>query len=118
MADYITVKNYSNIGEMKIYRSVFESIALNALKNVSGVKLIDKITKSKKVDKVLLMLYKPLRVTFRKNGRVDIDLTIVISNTSNPNEVCERIQEEINNDLITYLDSVPFSINLKIVGIE
>lgn len=118
MADYITVKNYSNIGEMKIYRKVFESIALDALHNVSGAKIIDKITNHKRVDKVLFAVYKPLRVSFRKSGAVDIDVDLKIINSSNPSDVCEKIQEEINNALITYLDSVPFSINLKIAGIE
>ena len=83
MASYVNVAKTSR-GKLAISRSVFEKIATNATNEVIGAKVEDKIkVKNKTIKKVLATWFKPVRVTFKKNGDVDVDIAISLSKNAN-----------------------------------
>ena len=116
MADYIQVQNYSKSGDLYISRKIFEKIAADAIKNVPGV-LLKPRSKAPK-NRVSAHLSRPIRISFRKNGRVDVDIDISLIKGAKAEQVCLLIQEEVSNSLLAYTESVPFNINVKVVELE
>ncbi len=110
MAEYVYIQNYTKRGNLAISTSVFDQIVTTVAERMSGVKL-----KSKGKSK--FSLRKPSH-TEVKNGRINTDIEVVLSKDSNVNEVCLQLQEEIADALTSMTEFIPFSINVKVVGIE
>lgn len=114
MADYVYIKNSSSDGDLAISRRVFEELATEAVDKVIGAS----VTTLKSKNKILVKLYHPVKVTFHKNGQVEIKISITIKKGINANKVCLDIQEEVANSLLVYTESVPFDIQIKIASIS
>lgn len=110
MAEYVYVQNYAKRGNLAISTNVFDQIVSITIDKINGVKL-----KSK--GKSLFSLSRPTHSEIR-NGRIATDIEVILSQDTNVNEVCMRIQEEIAYALTSMTEFIPFSINVKVVGIE
>lgn len=115
MADYINIENYSKNGKLAISRQIFEKIATDATNNVSGAKVKSKNNSKKGVR---FDLYKPIKIAFKKNGQVDINIDITLLKGANANDVSLKIQEEVSNSLLAYTESVPFCININVAEVK
>jgi len=110
MADYFKIKNYSKSGEIAISRRVFEDIASDATNRVKGAS----VSRQRKNS---FYLTRPVQVSFRKNGQVEVAIQITLKKDENVAEVCKRIQEEVSSSLMAYCESVPFDIEIKVANI-
>lgn len=119
MADYVNVAKSSK-GKIAISRSIFEKIATQAANEVIGAKVNERIkTKNEKINKFLnVYFFKPVRVTFKKNGDVDVNISIALSKESNADQVSLAIQEKVTNALLAYTENVPFKINIDITKVD
>lgn len=117
MIGYVDVAKTSR-GKIAISRSIFEKIATNATNEVIGAKVDNKIkTKNQTINKVLASWFKPVRVTFRKNGDVDVDIAISLSKNASAEKVSLAIQEKVTNAMLAYTENVPFKINIEIIRV-
>lgn len=107
MADYYKIQNLSNKGDIALSRKVFEQIAFDAASRINGASV------SKK-EKFKLS---PVIVTFHKNGKVEVSLSISLSKSANINETCNKIQEEVASSLMAYCESIPYDIQIKVASI-
>lgn len=110
MAEFVYIQNYAKRGNLAISTSVFDEIIAIAINKIKGVKL-------KSADKFVFSLRKPIHCE-QKNGRINTDIEVILSQNCNVNEVCLTIQEEVAYALTSMTEIVPFSINVKVVGIE
>lgn len=111
MADYLKINPNSKHGELAISRSVFETLATEAVNQVNGASLVENKRKAFK-------LSKPVQAIFQKNGKVRIAVSINLKKGENANEICLKIQERIASVLMAYTESVPFDIQVNIAEIE
>lgn len=112
MADYLKIQNFSNKGTIAISRRVFEMLATDATERIQGASL----SASKKIGS--FSLTKPVKVSFRSNGKVEVNVSITLRKGSHAKEVCSKIQEEIANSFSTYAESVPFEIQIKVADVQ
>ena len=120
MADYVLVRKSSK-GTLAISRPIFEKIATNATNEVIGARVTKKVNiKNKTIDKVLntASWFKPVRVSFKKNGDVDVNIAISLAKGANADQVSLAIQEKVSNALLAYTENVPFKINIQIIEIQ
>lgn len=110
MAEFVYIQNYAKRGNLAISTNVFDEIISIAINKIKGVKL-------KSSDKFIFSLRKPTHFEI-KNGRINTDIEVILSQNCNVNEVCLKIQEEVAYALTSMTEFIPFSINVKVVGIE
>ena len=108
MADCILINEHSSKGKLGISRKLIASIVDEAVNRI--------LAASEKNNN--LKVVKPTAVSFKKDGKVEIDVSIVISKKANPEETCQKIQEEIAHDLAIYTESLPFEILISIVDVK
>ncbi len=113
MADYVLIKNYSNIGDLGISRKCFIAVANEAVKRVQGAE----VTTGKK-EILSFNVKRPIQVFFKSNGQVEFDISIDVKGGNNVTKICTSIQEEVSNSLIAMTESVPFKINIKVASIS
>ena len=120
MSDYVTIRKSSK-GTLAISRPIFEKIATTATNEVIGAKVTEKVNlKNKTINKILMQAswFKPVRVTFKRNGDVDVNIAITLAKGSNADQVSLAIQEKVTNALLAYTENVPFKINIEIIKIS
>lgn len=110
MAEFVYIQNYAKRGNLAISTNVFDEIISIAINKIKGVKL-------KSSDKFIFSLRKPTHCEI-KIGRINTDIEVILSQNCNVNEVCLKIQEEVAYALTSMTEFIPFSINVKVVGIE
>jgi len=111
MAEYFYIQNYARRGTLAISNVVFDQICSSAIEKIKGVKL------SKSNDKFPFRLHKPIHCEI-KDGGVIADLNVIISKDVNVNDICLSIQEEVVYAITSMTELIPFSVNVKVVGIE
>ncbi len=118
MADYVTVRKSSR-GTLAISRPIFEKIATNATNEVIGAEVTEKINlKNKTIKKMLATWFRPVKVSFKRNGDVDVNIAISLKKGVNADQVSLAIQEKVTNALLAYTENVPFKINIEIIRIN
>lgn len=111
MAEYVYIQNYARRGTLAISNSVFDQICMIAIEKIKGVK----VKKSSK--KVPFWLHKPIHCEIKEGG-VIADLNVIISQEASVNDICVSIQEEVAYAISSMTEFIPFSVNVKVVGIE
>ena len=104
MADYIYINNSERGGELAIHRKVFARLAEAAVGHTSlkgSVKVIS-----------------PVKVIFKKDGKVTLDVHVSVKKGVKPTEVCEELQKEIAHALEVYVESVPFEVEISVDQIK
>ena len=112
--DYVVISGHTKKGDIHISRTIVEKIVGDAVNNILGVSIQEFKPKSK----FLASLFGPIRITFHRNGEVEVNIDISLKKGVNAEEVCLNIQEEVSNALMAYTESVPFAINIKVVEIK
>ena len=104
MADYIYINQYDRGGELAISRKVFARIAEAAVSHTSL--------------KSSIKVKGPVKVIFKKDGKVTVDVHVSIKKGVKPTTVCEELQKEIAHDLEVYVESVPFEVEISVDEIK
>ena len=112
MADYIYIENYSKKGKIAISQSVFDSLVMNALNNVSGISLSS--AHMKKNQKI--RLNRPVQTTIR-HGIVHVWVAVDVVKGTNLQDVTKDIQDEITNTFLIATEQVPFDVQVKVISI-
>ncbi len=112
MADYLLIRSGSKKGTLGISRKVFEFLATEATDRVQGASL----SKAKKIKSFTLS--KPVSASFRKDGKVEIKISVNLKKGENANQICSTIQEQVATLLQAYTESVLFDIDVKIADIK
>ena len=112
MADYIYIENYSKKGKIAISQSVFDSLVMNALNNVSGISLSS--AHMKKNQKI--RLNRPVQTTIR-HGIVHVCVAVDVVKGTNLQDVTKDIQDEITNTFLIATEQVPFDVQVKVISI-
>lgn len=100
MADYIYINQYDTSGKLAISRKVFSRLAEEAVGTTSL--------------KGAIKVKPPVKVIFKKDGRVEVDVRVKIKRGSNLTEACSELQKEIARVLETYVESIPFEIDISV----
>ena len=104
MADYIYINQYDRGGELAISRKVFARIAESAV----GATSLKSSIKAKG----------PVKVIFKKDGKVTVDVHVAVKKGVKPTEACEELQKEIARALEVYVESVPFEVEISVDEIK
>ena len=104
MADYIYINKSSRGGELGISRQVFASLATAAVTHTSH--------------KGSVKVTEPVKVVFKKDGRVEVGIHVVIKRVAKLTDVCVELQNEIAHALEVYVESVPFEIEVSVDEIK
>ena len=100
MADYIYINKSDRGGELAISRKVFARLALAAVSHTS-VKSMAKIKE-------------PVKVVFKKDGRVKIGVHVSIKKGAKATDICLELQKEIAHALEVYVESIPFEVEISV----
>ncbi len=110
MADYVFIQNYSNRGKMAISTSSFEQIVSIVTNKVIGVSTTKKNNSP-------FRFHKPVHCSI-SNNKVIVNIQVIIKKGNNVDKICALIQDEVAEALTTMVEMVPFSIKIKVAGIE
>ena len=113
MRDYVSINNYSGLGEIAMSRGAISAIASIAVKEVKGATMfVRKGTHKKKkggrADTSLGVLF-----SLPSEAQVDVSLT----HGQNVAEVCEKIQESVATSVSLMCDMVPFDVQVRVLSI-
>ena len=100
MADYININNYGGSGDLAISRKVFACLAEAAVGHTSL--------------KGSISVKKPVKVVFKKDGRVELGVHVNIKKGVKLTEACLELQKEIAHALEVYVEAVPFEIEVSV----
>lgn len=120
MADYVYLENYSKNGKMGFSHIVFDQIAAIATSKVTGASLEKKNDddKNKKTKNVkAFKLHRPVTCDIR-NGIVSVKIDVIVNAQHNVNQVLIKIQEDVANAILSMTEIIPFTVNVKCVGID
>lgn len=104
MADYIYINDYDRGGELAISRKVFARLAEDAVSHTSL--------------KSSLKVKGPVKVIFKKDGKVTVEVHVSIKKGVKPTQACEELQKEIAHTLEAYVESVPFEVEISVDEIK
>ena len=113
MADYVLIKNYSSNGKMAISRQALQSITERAVAGIPGANIAQK----KKNALANFFMMGPVRIILRSNGIADIRLEVALSAEAKVMDVCTKIQEEVAKAIQMTCETVPVSVNIKVVKV-
>lgn len=110
-SDYYILKTYDNSGIVGISRRAFENIATLACNQV-----VDAKVSSRKKNR-FFSLARPVKVSFRKDGKIGIAVEVDITSPQGVQDTCLKIQEAIASAISMSCEAVPFSIEVKVASI-
>lgn len=108
---YYYIKNYSTQGEMAISHHVFETIATEAVKRIKGAS----IYKGKANSRV--NIYRPVACEMKKNGKIELSVDVSIKKGADVKATCEKIKEEITNDLLLAVETINVNVLINVANI-
>ena len=114
MAEYVLIKNYSRNGKMAISRQALQGITERAVAAIPGANLVQK---KKKPGLGAFFMAKPVQIILKSNGIADIRLEVALAAEAKVMDVCNRIQEEVAKAIQMTCETVPVSVNIKVVKV-
>jgi len=102
--NYYYLRTNSRRGKIAISHKAFEDIATNAAKSLEGVE----------VEGGAISLLSPAKASFRKDGRVEISLSVTLPKGSDAHAKCLAIQKAVADDLLSMTDVIPLSVAVKV----
>lgn len=109
--NYYLLNNYSPYGKIGISHRAFTRIAEIATNHVAGAA----ITSKKKA--AIFQMTNPVKVYFRKDGKVDIQLDVSIKKGESVKNVCLDIQNNVADAIVMMCEAVPFNVHIKVSSI-
>ncbi len=97
---------------MGISHRAFITIVETATNHVSGASVF----KSRK--NAIFKMTNPVKVFFRKDGRIDINLDVSIKKGESVGEVCTNIQNSVADALLMMCETVPFRVHIKVSSLS
>jgi len=116
MRDYVSIDNYSRLGKMGISRRTLKTIIAKAVGNVAGASVAYK-KKDPNSGFSAFQLAEPINVALRKDGLVDIQIAVNLVSGVKVVDLCEKIQEEVVSSFKAMVETVPVSVNIKVLRI-
>ncbi len=110
--DYYYLNNYNSRGKMGISHEAFTTIVETATNNVVGASVNNKRKKT-----TLFQMKNPVKVTFRKDGKLDILIDVSIKKGIAVDLVCSNIQNSVADALMMMCETIPFNIRIKVSSI-
>ena len=127
MRDYISINNYSGLGEIGISRGSISAIASASIREVDGASLFEhkSTRKAAKAAKgradtsigAFFSLPSGPKVVFTKDGKAVIKMDVTIARGVNVAAACEKIQSTVANAVALMCDMVPFDVQVKVMRI-
>ena len=127
MRDYISINNYSGLGEIGISRGSISAIASASIREVDGASLFEgksprRAAKSDRKRKdtsigAFFSLPSGPKVIFTKEGKALIKMDVTIAQGVNVAEACEKIQSTVATAVTLMCDMVPFDVQVKVMRI-
>ena len=115
MSEYLIIDNYSRLGKMGISRTTLKTIIAKAVSNVAGASVAYR--KSGKNSRASFQLAEPITVTLRKEGQVDVGIAVNLTDGVRMVDLCEKIQTEVVHAFRASIETVPVSVNIKVLSI-
>ncbi len=113
MAEFVFIENYHKAGKLGINRKCFEKICSVVTNKIFGVSTKEE----KKNSNPMFTFDKPVRCDVI-NNKLNILIQVIIRQGVNVDEICTLIQQEVADALTTMVETIPFSIKIKVAGIE
>lgn len=110
--DYYLLNNFSPYGTMGISHRAFITIVETATNHVSGAS----VSKSRKT--AIFKMANPVKVYFRKDGRIDINLDVSVKKGESVGQICNNIQNSVADALLMMCETVPFNVHIKVSSIS
>ncbi len=113
MAEYFYIENPSQQGKLALSQDVFNDIVSSVIKQVHGVKMNE-------AKKGIFSSHKPVRCEI-KNGKVTSFVEIKVAKNLTNEEIdklVNTIKEEAYELVSMMTEVVPFSLEVKVVGID
>jgi uncharacterized alkaline shock family protein YloU len=108
----------TELGEIKIHRNVFASIATEATKQVLGVVRIGGNLKTYLLELAGIKSYTSIKIEFDKNNEITITIPIVVKYGYNIPDVANKVQEVVKLSIENSTNISVREINVKIQEIE
>ncbi len=108
---YYYIKDYSTKGEMAISHHVFESIATSAVNKIKGAKIY-------KGNPHAHSIFHPVTCQIKKNGLIELTVNISLKKGIDLKSTCEKIKEEITNDLLLAVETVSVNVIINVANIS
>ena len=115
MSDYVIIDNYSRLGKMGISRRTLKTIIAKAVSNVAGASVA--YPKAAKSKRAAFQLAEPISVTLHREGQVDVGIAVNLADGVKVVNLCEKIQTEVVNAFRASIETVPVSVNIKVLSI-
>lgn len=109
--EFYLLNNYSPYGNVGISHHAFIRLAEIATNNVTGAAVANK----KK--NFIFQMTNPVKVYFRKDGKVDIQLDVSIKKGESVKDVCLNIQNSVADAIMMMCETVPFNVHIKVSSI-
>lgn len=110
--DYYLLNTFSPYGTMGISHRAFTTIVETATNHVSGASVF----KGRKAS--VFKMTNPVKVFFRKDGRIDINLDVSVKKGESVGEICTNIQNSVADALFMMCEAVPFSVHIKVSSLS
>lgn len=109
--DYYCLNTYAGNGTMGISRRAFETIANVAANEVEGATVTSRKMR-------LFNIEHPVQASFRKDGKVELHIDVAIAKNASVKDVCLNIQEGVASAITMMCETVPFSIEVKVIAVK
>lgn len=104
--EYYTIKKRNNLGELNIGISVFQSIVVHVISDISGIDFEGSKKKS------------AVEVNINDNNQVSIEIEIIIKYGENINQLVNTVQSEVINSIYQMIGFRNVLVNVNVNGIK
>lgn len=104
--EYITLENSSNLGTVRLNKSVFTSIALNVIEEDENVKLAE-TTRLRNSNTLSSEIH---------DNQLTMNIPVQINYKANVSDVCANLQHKIFESISYMTGLQPSSIEVQVVG--
>ena len=108
----------TELGEIKIHKSVIASIATETIRQIPGVIKIDKDLKTSFLELLGKKDASAIKIEFDKNGEATITIPVVVKYGYNIPDIASKVQEEVKIAVENSTSILIKDINVNIQEIE
>ena len=106
---YRRIINFTTYGNLGISTKVIEEICENTIKDIKGVIIPDNRT---------MFFSSPINVNFKKDGALYIDLHICVDYGYNVTDICNYVQERVEQSLLFLVEMKAKKITVHVENIK
>ena len=103
--EYITARNQkNNIGIIGLSAKVFETITVQALEDNANVRIVKGLGLKNAISCKVV------------DGRLNVNLDILVKNGNNINQLCDKVQKSVSSAITQLTDISNLAVNINIKG--